>query len=374
MKKPLWLWLTALGSSAVPCVSAQECTVNSNGGQTCKDGTSKKVYPPCGVYMAPSTLGETTNMGMYAGHAVQFRAGDEINWPEIAIPLVFREWGSHRPGFEDGEIWDRYIWEGVTAQIESYTDTNRHDSRAVFVPGIGCTVNSIMDLCNIESTHGSHYDTAGLHRGRDPGAGAFCPYHSSNTTAIEDIPPGAELFASYGDYWIPDIPGAQITQNATLAEGDEWLRTQYYKFVEKHAGLTDDMKESLWDFVMQDFPIYSKAFTVLPRGVKWKDVEAAIKEVEASEDSSSKSIVKKFIRQQSIRTMDWLNQNGWCQDHIQPKISTIPQAGRGAFATRDLPKGTVVGYSPLIHIGIHGKEILKIHFKENDPHGKVSPS
>ncbi|GKY98732.1 hypothetical protein MPSEU_000829500 [Mayamaea pseudoterrestris] len=361
-------WLTAIACSAV---SAQECSAATTD-QTCmaeETETSKqKVYPECGVYMAPSTLGETTNMGIYAGSAVQFKRGDEINWPEIAIPLLFREWGNHKVGYVDGEIWDRYIWEGQTANIETYTDTNRLDQRAVFVPGIGCTVNSIMDMCNIESTHGSHYDTAGLHRKRDPGAGASCPYHASNTTALEDIPAGAELFASYGDYWIPEIPGAQITLNATLDEAETWLRSKYYTFVKDHDhSLTDDMKESLWDFVMQDFPIYSKAFSVLPRGVKWKDVEAVMAQVEQSND---KSIVKQFIRKQSIRTIDWLNERGWCQDHIQPKVSTLPQAGHGAFATRNLPKGTVVGYSPLIHIGVHGREIFNVSFSEADPHGK----
>ena len=344
-------------------ISAQECSAVD---ETCQ---ASPPYPECGVYMAPSTLGEETNMGMYAG-SVPLRKGDEVNWPEIAIPLVFREWGSHKNGYTDGEIWDRYIWEGETADIEAYTDTNRADTRAVFVPGIGCTVNSIMDMCNIESTHGSHYDTAGLHRARDPGAGAFCPYHSSNTTALEDIPPGAELFAAYGDYWIPDIPGAQITLNDTLDEGEEWLRNSYYKFIKAHAGLTEGMKESLWDFVMQDFPLSSKAFSVLPRGIKWKDIEAAIKEDEARKEQ--KSIVKQFIRKQSIRTIDWLNEKGWCQDHIRPFISTIPQAGRGAFATRRLPKGTVVGYSPLIHVGIHGREIYEVGYKTSDPYGKVS--
>jgi len=156
--------------------------------------------PECGLYMAPSTLGEDTNMGMYAGKA--YSAEEVLNWPEIAIPLLFREWGEHRSGFSDGEIWDRYIWEGSVASLNPYDDTNRENSRAVFVPGIGCTINSILDMNNIESTKGSLYDTAGLHRSRDPGVGAFTPYHASNTTAVVDIPAGAEIFASYGGAYV----------------------------------------------------------------------------------------------------------------------------------------------------------------------------
>ena len=45
-----------------------------------------------------------------------------------------------------------------------------------------------MDMHNIESTHGSTWDTSGLHRSKDPGAGASTPYHRSLTEATEDIP------------------------------------------------------------------------------------------------------------------------------------------------------------------------------------------
>lgn len=85
--------------------------------------------------------------------------------------------------------------------IEPYKDFNRKSSRSVFVPGVGCTVNSVLDMNNIESTHGSIYDQEGLHRSKDPGVGAFAPYHGAKTVAATDIPPGAELFATYGDYW-----------------------------------------------------------------------------------------------------------------------------------------------------------------------------
>jgi hypothetical protein len=105
-------------------------------------------------------------------------------------------------GFDDGVLWDRYIWEGEVMDIEPYKDFNRKFSKSVFVPGVGCTVNSILDMNNINSTHGSKYDQEGLHRSKDPGVGAFAPYHGAETSvAIEEIAAGAELFATYGDYW-----------------------------------------------------------------------------------------------------------------------------------------------------------------------------
>jgi hypothetical protein len=45
-----------------------------------------------------------------------------------------------------------------------------------------------------------------------------------------------------------------------------------------------------------------------------------------------------------------LHQHGRCIDHMRPGRSTLPQAGHGAFATRDLPKDTVITTSPLHHL------------------------
>ena len=118
----LTLWASLTTSQA------RECVVGTDG--TC-------LPPPptleCGVYMAPSTLGGDTNMGIYTGKPL---VQDEIvNFPEIAVPLLFREWGDHKPGYEDGILWERYIWEGDVMDIETYDDRDRYRSRAVFVPG-----------------------------------------------------------------------------------------------------------------------------------------------------------------------------------------------------------------------------------------------
>lgn len=48
-----------------------------------------------------------------------------------------------------------------------------------------------------------------------------------------------------------------------------------------------------------------------------------------------------------IRTPEWLQRHGLCADHIVPKQATDPQMGRGAFAKRRLPRGTMVAAAPL---------------------------
>lgn len=144
-----------------------------------------------------------------------------------------------------------------------------------------------------------------------------------------------------------------------MQEAEDFLRDDFYPWIQAHQSeLTEELKQALWELVGKDFPLYSQALTNLPRGIAWKDIEAALE----FHRGPFFSIVKKFIRQQSIRTISWLNENGYCVDHIRPGLSTIPQAGRGAFASRFLPKGTIIGYTPLIHMGLHGRDVYNVSY------------
>jgi hypothetical protein len=50
------------------------------------------------------------------------------------------------------------------------------------------------------------------------------------------------------------------------------------------------------------------------------------------------------------RSVSWIRENGMCLDNIIPANSTIPQAGRGAFAQRALRKGQMIVPVPLLHV------------------------
>ena len=266
-------------------------------------------------------------------------------------------------------------------------------------------------MSNIESTHGSRYDNTGLHRKKDPGSGAFTPYHGAQTTITHAVPAGAELFASYGAEWIPDIPGAQITLNPELDAARDFVHETYWPFIQQHASkMSHRLKQGLWEFTTNSgsgsgtnsnynnnngVPILSRSrsFSNLPKSQPWSIVEKAIQQQqqqqqqheqqkqhtqktidehqqqieddeEDKEDEEEEDVVRQFIRNQSIRSIDWLNTNGYCQDHIVPGRSTIPQAGHGAFAARDLPQNTIVGYSPLIHVGTDGRQLFDIVYEE----------
>ncbi|KAL3919033.1 MAG: hypothetical protein SGILL_003957, partial [Bacillariaceae sp.] len=48
-----------------------------------------------------------------------------------------------------------------------------------------------------------------------------------------------------------------------------------------------------------------------------------------------------------MRSPTWLQKHGMCVDHIKPGPATDPSMGRGAFANRNLAKGTIVAPAPL---------------------------
>jgi hypothetical protein len=68
---------------------------------------------------------------------------------------------------------------------------------------------------------------------------------------------------------------------------------------------------------------------------------------------TSSALADALATQASVltRSVDWIRQEGMCLDHIVPKPSTIPGAGKGAFAQRPLQEGERIVPVPLVHFG-----------------------
>jgi hypothetical protein len=60
--------------------------------------------------------------------------------------------------------------------------------------------------------------------------------------------------------------------------------------------------------------------------------------------------MRSFHQANATRSVEELKATGRCFDSIKAKESTLPYAGRGAFATRPMPKGSTVTGSPLLHV------------------------
>jgi SET domain len=376
------VWLVILRALIHPVVTASDdatttSTCNTTNNDNNADGTcsNNAVDEPqqtieCGVYMAPSTIGNYSNLGIFAGKTMY--DGEVVPFGEILIPFLWRTFGKH-PTFSltDGQLWDRYIWEQYVGEMEAFDDLIPNKEKAsCFFPGVGCTVNSMLDLTNIQSVSGSAFDEV-VDRMTSPGAGAFTPYHSAETVIrVDQVEPGQELFASYGEEWIPWIPGVAVTKDANFDMADE-LMQEFEEWIEEHESpdcptkeeLTDDLMQAMWES-MVDFPLSSRPLSVLPKEWSRESLKkAAVKETKRElGESETESPSREYWANKGMVSMDFLQKHGKCQDHIFPDISTIPDAGRGAFATRDLPKGTVVGYAPLVHVAIRGEEIYTINY------------
>ena len=86
---------------------------------------------------------------------------------------------------------------------------------------------------------------------------------------------------------------------------------------------------------------------------EWNEsrIFGAFKHTDSERYMLSKNMSLKSIRvKEGMRTQEWLEEHGTCADNMREDVSTVIQAGRGAFATRALPQGAVVSHLPLIHI------------------------
>jgi hypothetical protein len=63
------------------------------------------------------------------------------------------------------------------------------------------------------------------------------------------------------------------------------------------------------------------------------------------------------ISEKKTPTPSWLRENGYCLDNLYPGKSRIEAAGRGAFAGRDLEKGSVVAPVPVLSLSSSSLEM-----------------
>lgn len=302
---------------------AKSCT-NSNDSE-CVAATTE-----CGVWMAISTIPDA-GLGMFAGREFQTDE-DLLETGDIVIPIVdftLNQW-KYRYKF----LWDDYTWsaESLLMHDEGLNEVNGAS------PGFGSCANSYLDLQNVDEWR-PYVDNAGLDRHKDPGAGASSAYHNRRSTATQTILPGQELFVSYGRDWFEH----RARLGPIPLSGDHQRgQVLFEKFLRMQRRLVN-ATEPLWDmwerFIWQSpYKNESRILNALP--ASWDDMDYAL---------NNGGILNMRKRKHQV-TPQWLEENGRCMDNMKVAKSTLPQAGRGAFATRFLKKGTVVAPVPLIHL------------------------
>jgi len=127
------------------------------------------------------------------------------------------------------------------------------------------------------------------------------------------------------------------------------------EYFDKHDGKLDsEAKQKIYDFLRVD----------VMEAAAGNDKALQIKNMLPNDPTQLKNLLEdggSFAAKApgAMRSLEWLETNGLCMDNIKPGPSTIPYAGRGAFANRDIKAGNLVAPVPLI--SIPDETILDMH-------------
>jgi len=98
--------------------------------------------------------------------------------------------------------------------------------------------------------------------------------------------------------------------------------------------LSKQLKKAFWNDVLMNTMFQSRTLNALP----------SFEDLETVADIGMFS----FYQRATVRDEAHMKAHGRCLDNIMAGPSTLPQAGRGAFATRFLPKNSIITGSPLL--------------------------
>lgn len=308
----------------------------------------------CGIYLAPSTI-PGAGLGMFAGRS--YKAAERLGG-DIVIPVA--DYDLHNPHLSKHEV--DYFFNSYGWNCEAFQGL-MHDNSVctAWTPGTGAALNCDLPLVNVYARDDLiETDTVSLHRSKDPGVGAFTPFHNRVNVAYRDIRAGEELYDSYGDHYFAareDLYG-KLPLTSDYGEADNLLRVYTAlkaQLCEEHPlERANDAVSQDWYSLMADMASIwpSRILNALPKDVK-----------DLGEVMAGGTAWTNYNR--SIHAVDWLDENGECMDHVEARPSTIEQAGRGAFAKRFLPKGSVVGPAPVVHLLREEMNVRPLYFADN---------
>ncbi|CAJ1957082.1 unnamed protein product [Cylindrotheca closterium] len=309
-------------------------------GATTSDGHSKQQHTECGIYLAPSTI-PGAGLGMYAGNR-DYEAGEGLTDGDLLVPIFDLDWHNDYEEYEF--LWDEYTWAAKSFNGMEEEETDDPDQICVASFGMGAAVNCMLPLVNAVDaltvddyfSEKSGLDNAGL-SSESPGVGAFTPHHGRPTKARRDIPAGQELFVNYGEDYFTSREGyASVPLTQDYREADR-ITKRFQILIIALRSLSLSAQGDLWKLVKNSTSWNSRLQNALYD--RYEDV---------LRNDEGGAAYRHYNT--SIRSLDWLEEHGACMDHIEAGVSTVPDAGRGAFARRFIKKGDVVSPTPLIHL------------------------
>ena len=312
----------------------------------------------CTIYIAQSSI-PNSGLGMYT----------TISYPKLApighseVGVVIHDISKHYPDSDSAkDLFKNYVWGSSNVAYGKFEAT----ASSVMMFGVGMMANDFPVLTNIQQNEHSHKtkfwkdgtDTLAIEGVKhttveDIGRGSSSSHSGIAFHAIKPVEAGDELFVSYGSGWfkarekvIGVVPEQEhykmaydtIKQFMTRAKQDELdinndavaLQQRYEERIIKADWIKDR----------------SRLKAALPDNVS--DIPAMLSMGAAA-----------FSMKDNARSVEWIEENGSCVDAIAAGISTIPQAGIGAFAKRNIQKDSTVITTPSITLTLNQLKLRK---------------
>lgn len=308
----------------------------------------------CRLYIAPSYLSappKTAIFGLFAGPS-GFQKGEIIPSHEIAIPVFdFLK----TPVRERSEQHQKVIdFIETSCWIADYGGSKYESNHSIstYIPGIGSLTNYHAGIANVD------WDQASILL-REPdetvkdmigkphiSRGAISPYYNATVKATMWIQPGMELFAHYG---ATEDASESNSYYETVTRWDyekaDKILDRILNYLDKYGDkMSDTLQDEVIDFMLDTVlegadGKHAKILRSLlpPHPKKLRRV----KEMGGTFAYRNKDIIK---------SQDWLQKHGLCVDNLMVGKSTIPDAGRGAFARRTIKKDEIISPVPMLPI------------------------
>jgi hypothetical protein len=159
------------------------------------------------------------------------------------------------------------------------------------------------------------------------------------------------MFVSYGDHWFESreqqFGSAAVPLSKDYGRADDLARAFVRLRRKAAAAAIDGIVREAWDrFVAGSAWSGSSRVLAAFNHSDREEMDVLL----AANSSSPQPSLADLRRRGARRDVAWLRARGACGDHLRVGPSALPQAGLGAFARRDLPRGAAVSALPLVHV------------------------
>jgi len=311
----------------------------------------------CGLYLAvssTSSLDETT-WGIYAG--VDIPKGALVGPPDLGINThnllgnandIDQAKNEGSSLAQTVNIFEEYIW--VPDATGGSRDLGTPGRLVSAIAGVGFLGAYNPKLTNSEWYHGGAFFRESIGekpRVTHPGRGAYSQFYNVSLTSTDEITAGSEIFMDYGANWGDDDDEDEEDSELKKKDYDriDAFVDQMIGFFAKHnEELTGPAKEEIYDFLIKDI------INAAAGSKKGKQIHAMLPDSPDDLHEIKETGSLRYSQPLAKRKIEWLKENGMCMDNMKVGASTIPNAGRGAFAKRSIAKGGLVSPVPVLQI------------------------